>query len=100
MASLLSRTATTAASRLSASRFTFSISSRTMASYLVNDPKYSFLKELGLQEQNKGVFDGTWHGSGEVKSVYLGFPKHVFKLAVFYRSSPPFALPMGSRLLK
>jgi len=40
--------------------------SRTMASYLVNDPKYGFLKELGLQEENKGVFHGKWAGSGEV----------------------------------
>merc|ERR1719489_699804 len=40
--------------------------SRTMASYLVNDPKYAFLKELGLQEDNKGVFNGQWGGSGEV----------------------------------
>ena len=29
--------------------------------------KYSFLKELGLQEQNAGVFDGEkWFGSGEL----------------------------------
>lgn len=33
---------------------------------LINDPKYSWLKELGLQAENKGVFDGTWRGSGAV----------------------------------
>jgi aldehyde dehydrogenase family 7 protein A1 len=33
---------------------------------LIHDPKYSFLKELGLGENNPGVYDGTWYGSGEV----------------------------------
>lgn len=28
--------------------------------------RYSFLKNLGLSENNAGVFDGTWSGSGEV----------------------------------
>ncbi len=48
--------------------------SRTMASgsstadLLINDPKYSWLKELGLQEDNPGVFDGTWHASGPVSA--------------------------------
>lgn len=35
-------------------------------SYLINQPKYSFLKDLGLQEDNLGVYSGTWSGSGEV----------------------------------
>jgi len=40
--------------------------SRAMSSgYLVHEPKYSFLKDLGLEESNKGVFDGSWKGSGE-----------------------------------
>lgn len=40
---------------------------RAMSSnYLINDPKYSFLKELGLQEENKGVYNGSWSGSGQV----------------------------------
>jgi len=43
---------------------------RAMSGYLIDDPKYSFLKELGLNSSNKGVFDGTWKGSGEVvKSI-------------------------------
>ncbi|EPB77344.1 aldehyde dehydrogenase family protein [Ancylostoma ceylanicum] len=37
-----------------------------MASYLVNDSKYSFLKELGLSENNCGVFHGKWAASGPV----------------------------------
>ena len=41
---------------------------RMSSSYLINDPKYSFLKELGLQEKNNGVFarHGQWFGKGEV----------------------------------
>ncbi|XP_065169766.1 putative aldehyde dehydrogenase family 7 member A1 homolog isoform X2 [Atheta coriaria] len=43
---------------------------RMSSSYLINDSKYSFLKELGLQEKNCGVYDGAWKGSGEsVKSI-------------------------------
>ncbi|KAB0801985.1 hypothetical protein PPYR_04171 [Photinus pyralis] len=45
------------------------IASRGMASasnYLINDPKYSFLKDLGLKPVNYGVYDGTWKGSGPV----------------------------------
>lgn len=34
--------------------------------YLVNKERYSFIKELGLSEENDGVFNGTWGGSGEV----------------------------------
>lgn len=41
-----------------------------MSSYLVDDPKYSFLKDLGLERTNSGVYNGKWIGSGEVvKSV-------------------------------
>ena len=27
------------------------------------------VQDLGLEESNKGVFDGTWKGSGEVTKV-------------------------------
>ena len=37
-----------------------------MSDLLINDPKYSWIKELGLQEVNPGVFDGSWNGSGPV----------------------------------
>ncbi|CAJ0585945.1 unnamed protein product, partial [Mesorhabditis spiculigera] len=33
---------------------------------LINDPKYSFLKELGLKEENAGVFNGQWAATGPV----------------------------------
>merc|ERR1711970_1122570 len=41
---------------------------RAMSSsaYLITEPKYAFLKDLDLQENNKGVFNGQWIGSGEV----------------------------------
>merc|ERR1711976_647340 len=39
---------------------------RTMASFLVDDPKYGFLKDLGLTQKNLGVYNGKWMGSGEV----------------------------------
>ena len=39
-----------------------------MSSYLIQDPKYSFLKDLGLAEKNHGVFvnHGKWIGDGNV----------------------------------
>lgn len=40
------------------------------SSYLVNDPKYSFLKDLELGTSNSGVYNGRWFGSGPpVKSI-------------------------------
>ena len=36
--------------------------------FLINEPKYAFLKELGLEENNLGVYNGTWGGQGEVSS--------------------------------
>lgn len=33
---------------------------------MVSDPKYGFLKELGLTTENPGLFDGRWGGSGKV----------------------------------
>ena len=39
---------------------------------LINDPQYSWLRNLGLQENNPGVFNGTsWGGSGQVRSLYF-----------------------------
>lgn len=39
---------------------------RRMASLLISNPKYSFLKELGLSEENHGVFTGEWKANGPV----------------------------------
>ena len=44
-----------------------------MKSYLINEEKYGFLKELGLQEVNAGVFSkhGCWFGDGEVNLYFI-----------------------------
>uniref|UniRef100_A0A8C7XHZ1 Alpha-aminoadipic semialdehyde dehydrogenase n=1 Tax=Oryzias sinensis TaxID=183150 RepID=A0A8C7XHZ1_9TELE len=44
--------------------------SAAMSSLLINQPKYSWLKELGLSEDNPGVYNGSWGGSGEVITSY------------------------------
>lgn len=43
-----------------------SVLRRAMSSFLIEDPKYSFLKDLGLQKTNPGGFNGKWFGSGKV----------------------------------
>lgn len=38
--------------------------------YLIDDPNFSFLKDLGIERVNKGVYNGEWSGNGEVtKSI-------------------------------
>ncbi|TMS20686.1 Alpha-aminoadipic semialdehyde dehydrogenase [Larimichthys crocea] len=44
--------------------------SAAMSGLLINQPKYSWLKELGLSEDNPGVYNGSWGGSGEVITSY------------------------------
>ena len=39
---------------------------RKMSSFLIDEPKYAFLKELGIEKRNHGVYNGKWGGSGEV----------------------------------
>ena len=68
---LLSQSVTTSLLlRLSAvntsSNFSSGFRSRNMSTFLINEPKYAFLKELDLQETNLGVYNGNWTGSGEV----------------------------------
>ena len=43
---------------------------RTFSDYLVNESKYSFLKRLGLQTSNPGVFNGEWGGRGDTVTSY------------------------------
>jgi len=38
----------------------------TMSRLLIEEPKYSWLQELGLKADNPGVFCGTWSGQGQV----------------------------------
>lgn len=45
---------------------------RKSSSFLINDNKYSFLKTLGLNEVNAGVYDGKWSANGNV-SITLVF---------------------------
>jgi aldehyde dehydrogenase family 7 protein A1 len=49
-----------------------SSSSSSSSHFLINQPKYAFLKQLGLVESNPGVYDGQWKGSGQVSLlIYL-----------------------------
>ena len=56
-----------------------------MASFLIEDQKYAFLKDLGLDKTNKGVYNGQWFGSGEVISLILKFFKVKFAIFVDYK---------------
>ena len=38
----------------------------TMSRLLIEEPKYSWLQQLGLKSDNPGVFCGTWSGNGQV----------------------------------
>ena len=53
---------------------------QTCDNVLVNKPKYSFLKELGIEQHNNGVFNGQWFGSGEVR-MHIFNP---YKLQILY----------------
>ena len=45
-----------------------SSSSSSSSTYLISNPRYKpFLNELGLEEENLGVFDGSWFANGEVR---------------------------------
>ena len=35
-------------------------------SLLIDDKEYSWLKDLGLQAENEGVYNGNWKATGEV----------------------------------
>ncbi|XP_043833211.1 alpha-aminoadipic semialdehyde dehydrogenase isoform X2 [Dromiciops gliroides] len=41
-----------------------------MSTLLINQSQYSWLKDLGLKEENEGVYNGTWGGRGEVVTSY------------------------------
>ncbi|XP_059057006.1 putative aldehyde dehydrogenase family 7 member A1 homolog [Achroia grisella] len=34
--------------------------------FLIEDPKYTFLRELGLDKKNVGVFNGNWKANGQI----------------------------------
>lgn len=56
--------------------------SRNMSAYLIEDPKYSFLKDLGLEKKNVGVFNGKWNANGQVCDTFLKYKgrQHLAKL--------------------
>ncbi|XP_077200557.1 alpha-aminoadipic semialdehyde dehydrogenase [Paroedura picta] len=41
-----------------------------MSTLLVSQPQYAWLQELGLKEENEGVYNGTWGGRGQVVTTY------------------------------
>ncbi|XP_076333158.1 aldehyde dehydrogenase 7 family member A1 isoform X2 [Tachypleus tridentatus] len=56
-----------ALSRKFAHRFVISKTMSSSSLFLIEEPKFSFLKELGLEEKNLGVYNGKWSGNGEVQ---------------------------------
>lgn len=40
-------------------------------SFLIDDPKYGFLKDLGIERSNLGVYNGKWTASGSVSSFKI-----------------------------
>jgi hypothetical protein len=58
-------------------QYLFSIRAMSSGNYLIDEPKYSFLKELGLEKINQGVYDGKWSGSGEVRLLILSTNENV-----------------------
>uniref|UniRef100_A0A670JM74 Alpha-aminoadipic semialdehyde dehydrogenase n=1 Tax=Podarcis muralis TaxID=64176 RepID=A0A670JM74_PODMU len=45
-------------------------SSASMSTLLISQGRYSWLQELGLREENEGVYNGSWGGRGEVVTTY------------------------------
>uniref|UniRef100_A0A672TQD6 Aldehyde dehydrogenase 7 family member A1 n=1 Tax=Strigops habroptila TaxID=2489341 RepID=A0A672TQD6_STRHB len=41
-----------------------------MSTLLVSQPRYAWLRELGLQEENPGVYNGRWGGRGQVVTTF------------------------------
>ena len=41
----------------------------SMSGLLIDEPKYSWLKELGLSADNDGVYTGAWGANGEVSKM-------------------------------
>ena len=46
---------------------------------LIDNEKYSWLKELGLKAENEGVYNGTWKATGEVCALCLEVVEQSFK---------------------
>lgn len=49
--------------------------------YLVTDPRYGFLKQLGITVENPGLYDGRWGGSGKlIESISPATGKVIAKI--------------------
>lgn len=91
-------------------QYLFSIRAMSSGNYLIDEPKYSFLKELGLEKINQGVYDGKWSGSGEVcdliftqllfSSSFLFSEIVLIHFLCYCRWLPLFAQLMVDQLLK
>lgn len=67
---------------------------RKSSSFLINDNKYSFLKELGLKEENAGVYDGKWNANGNVSIFNELFQNHLECHTFLHRLQYLFVLQM------
>lgn len=52
------------------------------SSFLVEQPRYAFLKDLGLDKSNQGVYNGQWLANGEVRSIFTLLISIGFKLCL------------------
>ena len=52
-------------------RVSISRNIRAMSSFLIDSPKYSFLKDLDLEKVNAGVYNGKWTARGQVSRPIL-----------------------------
>ncbi|XP_069138399.1 alpha-aminoadipic semialdehyde dehydrogenase-like [Argopecten irradians] len=59
---------------------------RAMSTLLIEDPKYSWLKDLGLSSSNNGVYYGKWGGSGQETTSYC--PANKQPIAKVTQASP------------
>ncbi|KAK3097064.1 hypothetical protein FSP39_006048 [Pinctada imbricata] len=57
-----------------------------MSGMLIDDPKYAWLKDLGLSATNHGVYTGVWGGSGEETTSYC--PANSQPIAKVIQGSP------------
>jgi len=52
-------------------RRNMSSSAAGRSKFLVDEPRYAFLKELGLERTNLGVYNGKWFANGDVHTILL-----------------------------
>jgi aldehyde dehydrogenase family 7 protein A1 len=70
MATLITRLGKNSINLVVRNQFCNKLNYRAMSGLLIDEQKYSWLKDLGLSSDNKGVFWGEWGGSGEVTTSF------------------------------